>query len=141
MTTLPALDSGQGGCLCCPPKPLTAPLDMQPHPGFGFLDLTRDGEIPEWWHTFCQWPTEPHYIKPEWVTGTNVRGEPFGFWTDTDEYWSLDEAVTLAEIEECCAEDPDHDWRLRIGGAMSEYTYQRQGCGQWVLVDKGMGFA
>jgi hypothetical protein len=49
--------------------------------------------------------------------------------------------VTLAEIEEAVADDPDHDWRLHIYGAMSEYWYQRHAPNQWVLVEKGMGFA
>lgn len=142
---LKPLDSMQGGCLCCPPKPNVLPLDAQPHPGFGSLNLTRDGETPEWWDEFCDVSWEAYWKDEGWRTTTVIAGPKKGEtveWFDGDWHWCWAvEEVTLAEIEECVAEDPDHDWRLRIYGAMSEYTYQRQGCAQWVGVEKGMGFA
>lgn len=120
-------------------------MDWQPHPGFGQLDLARDGETPDWWNEFCYWPTVPAYFAPEWVTGTVQvgprTGQPWGFWSETDVRWSLDEQVTLAEIEECVAEDPEHDWRLHILGPMGGVVYQRQGCAQWVAVERLDGFA
>lgn len=120
-------------------------MDWQPHPGFGGLDLTCDGERPEWWDEFRYWPTTPAYFPPEWITGTVEvgprKGEPWGFWSETDVHWSLDEQVTLGEIEECAAEDPDHDWRLTIHGAMGGVVYQRHGCAQWVAVERLDGFA
>lgn len=35
------------GCLHCVPKPLTMPLDANPHPGFGGVSLYRDGCLME----------------------------------------------------------------------------------------------
>ena len=43
--------------------------------------------------------------------------------------------------EVLAAADPDHDWRIKVDGPMSDATYQRQGDGRWVLIEKGMGFA
>lgn len=145
MSALPSIGPVHTGCACCPPKPEVAPLDWQPHPGFGGLDLTRDGETPEWWAEFQDWPTAPEYLAPEWVTGTVEvgprKGEAWGFWSETDFYWHLDEHVTLGDIEECAALDPSHDWRLAIHGPLGGVVYQRQGCGQWVAVELLDGFA
>lgn len=45
MTLLPPLEHPAGcGCLNCPAKPVELPLDFQPHPGFGSVELTCDGE-------------------------------------------------------------------------------------------------
>jgi len=48
---------------------------------------------------------------------------------------------TFQDFEDIAAGDPDHDWRLRIDGPLSDYTYQRQGESLWVLVEQGTGFA
>lgn len=135
----------RSGCLCCPLKPEVAPLDWRPHPGFGLLDLTCDGERPEWWYEFCDWPTEDHYSQPAWITGDVLvgprKGEPFGFWAGGWERWTLDELVTLSDIEDAVAEDPEHDWRLTVEGPLGGVVYQRQGCAQWVAVKRLVGFA
>lgn len=47
----------------------------------------------------------------------------------------------LQKFEDLAKADPDHDWQVHFYGAMSEETYQRQGDGLWVLIEKGMGFA
>lgn len=141
---LPSIGAVRTGCLCCPPKPEVAPMDWQPHPGFGGLELTRDGEAPEWWWTFANWPTDP-YAPGEWATVTVKVGPRAGeveeYWTGGDWHWSLLERLTLGEIEEAVAEDPDHDWRLRIDGPLGGVVYQRQGCAQWVAVERLEGFA
>lgn len=120
-------------------------MDWQPHPGFGGLYLTCDGEPHPAWMEFCCWPTIPDYVMPEWITGTVQvgprKGEPWGFWSEGEVYWSLDEQITLGEIEEAVAEDPEHDWRLEIHGPMGGVVYQRQGCAQWVAVQRLDGFA
>lgn len=109
MTLLPPLEHPAGcGCLNCPPKPIELPLDAQPHPGFGSLDLYCDGVTPLGWDEFC-----------------DIRRED----------------ISLAEIEEAAAADPDHDWRLWINAPLGDWTYQRHGEGKWVLVAKGQGFA
>lgn len=52
-----------------------------------------------------------------------------------------DPAATFQDFEDVAAGDPDHDWRIRIDGPLSDYTYQRQGEGLWALVEQGQGFA
>ena len=43
---LPALEHApHSGCLNCGPKPLRVPLRYNPHPGFGCVTLSRDGEV------------------------------------------------------------------------------------------------
>ena len=93
-------------------------LDMLPHPGFGALSLTCDGETPEAWWVLC---------GGSWIAG----------WRR----WTLDTEVTLGEIEEAVARDPDHDWRLEVHGPISGVVYQRQGCAQWLAVERLHGFA
>lgn len=54
---------------------------------------------------------------------------------------SLDEDATVRDAEDFAAGDPDHDWRLTINAPLYAAVYQRQGDGEWVLVDRGKGFA
>lgn len=107
MALQPSIGPVDNGCLNCPPKPETAPMDWYPHPGFGMLDLTRDGETPEAWAT----------------------------------YPCLEQTVTLGDIEEAVADDPDHDWRLEIHGPLGGVIYQRHGAGVWHLIERLDGFA
>lgn len=68
-------------------------------------------------------------------------------WPEGCPYWTKNACPTLAvaasgqEYEDVAAGDPDHDWRLFVHGPLSDYTYQRQGEGQWMLVAQGRGFA
>jgi hypothetical protein len=140
----PSIGPVQGGCLCCPPKPETAPMEWQPHPGFGVLTLNCDGETPEWWHEWCDWPT-PLVCWGSWESGTVVagprKGESWEAWIGGEDRVRPDENVTLAEIEEAVATDPDHDWQLEIHGPMGGAVYQRHGCAQWVAIKRLDGFA
>lgn len=119
VAALPSIGPVRTGCLCCPPKPDAPPMDWAPHPGFGTLYLKRDGESVEEFDDYC--------------------------WTVLDrDQWSVlwqGDQVTLGEIEEACAEGPDHDWRLEIHGPLGGAVYQRQGCEQWVPVERLNGFA
>lgn len=45
------------------------------------------------------------------------------------------------EAEDFAKEEPDHDWRIHLVAPLSECHYQRQGDNQWVLYEKGQGFA
>lgn len=45
------------------------------------------------------------------------------------------------DAEAAAAKDPNHDWRVNYYAPLYEATYQRQGVGHWVLVEKGEGFA
>lgn len=51
------------------------------------------------------------------------------------EHWEVRDAERLA------TKDPEHDWRIVMHGPMHGETYQRQGPGSWVLVEKNEGFA
>lgn len=54
---------------------------------------------------------------------------------EEDDYW------TVAQAEAAAVADPDHDWRIVMDGPMHGETYQRQGVGRWVLVERNDGFA
>jgi hypothetical protein len=74
--------------------------------------------------------------------GRPVLEEPPLRFDDNDE--PIDEDAdypTGADAEALAAADPDHDWRIQIEGALSGRTYQRQGAGNWVLVEQNEGFA
>lgn len=139
---LPALtDPPRCGCLNCPPRPIELPLDAQPHPGFGGLYLTRDGETPEWWDEFCAVSWDTYFIDKGWQKLTRYDGSEVDYF-DGDWFpcWAV-ESVTLAEIEECVAECEDGDWRLKVDAPLGDVTYQRHGPGRWVAVERGQGFA
>ena len=51
------------------------------------------------------------------------------------------ELWTALEAEDFAKEEPDHDWRIHLVAPLSERHYQRQGDNQWVLYEKGQGFA
>jgi hypothetical protein len=46
-----------------------------------------------------------------------------------------------ADAERAAAADPDHDWQICKFGPLSSSVYQRHGEGQWVLIERGDGFA
>jgi len=54
---------------------------------------------------------------------------------------SEDEFMTAEQAEALARQDPDHDWRIHLVAPLSERHYQRQGGNQWVLYEKGQGFA
>ncbi len=37
--------------------------------------------------------------------------------------------------------DPDHDWRIFKFAPLYDAVYQRHAAGQWVLIERGEGFA
>lgn len=118
-------------------------MDWHPHPGFGLLTLTRDGETPDGWYEFCDWPTRDIYVSGSFQMRDHTTG---GAMMKTVEYADfehvrLEEEVALADIEAAVADDPDHDWRLEIHGPLGGVVYQRQGCAQWVAIERLDGFA
>lgn len=48
---------------------------------------------------------------------------------------------TLKEAEQEAIKDEDNDWRIHLVAPLSERHYQRQGKNNWVLYEKGQGFA
>lgn len=141
MSVLPSIGAVRTGCLCCPPKPEVAPMDWQPHPGFGMLGLTRDGETPDGWADFCDWQTREVYVSGSFQMRDHKTGGMKTVEYADFEHVHLAEALTLADIEAAVADDPDHDWRLEIHGPLGGVIYQRQGCAQWVAVERLDGFA
>lgn len=116
-------------------------MEWQPHPGFGLLSLTRDGDEPDWWREYSGLRRDVYWIDKGWYWLTRHDGTKVEFF---DGDWAIDwlhESVTLGEIEECVAEDPDHDWRIVSEGPLGGVVYQRQGCAQWVAVERLDGFA
>ena len=99
------------GCLCCPPKPGQAPMDWDPDPGFGVVYLMRDGE------------NAMQYMLHD---GEESGGPA---------------SMTVQDFEDQASGDPNHDWRFEIHGPLGGVVYQRQGCAQWVAVERLEGFA
>lgn len=54
---------------------------------------------------------------------------------DEDDIW------TGADAERAALADPDHDWQIRKYAPLYDAVYQRHGEGQWVLIERGEGFA
>lgn len=52
-----------------------------------------------------------------------------------------DAVMTGEAAETIAAADPDHDWRIVLDGPLWSGTFQRHGVGEWVLVERGQGFA
>lgn len=49
--------------------------------------------------------------------------------------------MTGRRAESMAAKDPDHDWRIVLNAPLRSATYQRHAKGEWVLIEKGLGFA
>jgi hypothetical protein len=57
-------------------------------------------------------------------------------------YRALPDDATVQDAEDyALTHDARRDWRLSIDGPLSSATYQRQGAGVWVLIDRSEGFA
>ena len=52
-----------------------------------------------------------------------------------------DELWTVQDAENEALKDEDNDYRIHLVAPLSERHYQRQGKNNWVLYEKGMGFA
>ncbi len=132
------------GCLNCGSKPIKAPMDMMPHPGFGGIELTCDGQVPGFWREFCSWPTKEIWWGT-WesgeVTAGARKGEKWYAWIGGVEYPHLEEDITFQDIEDAVLLDPNHDWQLRIDAPLYNVTYQRQGEAEWIAIHRGLGFA
>jgi hypothetical protein len=86
--------------------------------GFGGATLDRDGQVVvdgEQGFYFREEGKRPERIPP----------------------WSF----TFGDAEALAVLDPDHDWRICLHGPLHGETYQRQGVGSWVLIERNEGFA
>lgn len=58
-----------------------------------------------------------------------------------DSSMEFDECMTVSQAEEMAVKEPQCDWRIHLIAPLSERHYQRQGVNNWVLYEKGQGFA
>lgn len=65
------------------------------------------------------------------------NGEPV--WMEDSHNW--EDCWTVRKAENAARKKPRSDWRIVLHGPMHGETYQRQGKGRWVLVEKNEGFA
>lgn len=113
---LPPIEGGNNPCACCPPIPTQAPLDKVVAVGFGAAQVYCDDQFVADGETGIMFRN-----------GVKERFEP----------WSL----TFGDVEEMAILKPDSDWRITLNGPLHGETYQRQGPGQWVCIDRNEGFA
>lgn len=66
--------------------------------------------------------------------GKPVYKEPYDFKSEKD-FWTVQDAENEA------VKDPDNDWRIVLYAPLYGRTFQRQGDGEWVLIEENMGFA
>lgn len=64
--------------------------------------------------------------------GEEVYSEPYD---EGAEFW------TGKDAERAAAADPNHDWRISKYAPLYDAVYQRHGDEQWVLIQRGNGFA
>lgn len=58
-----------------------------------------------------------------------------------DDFDSDDKLWTTQDAENEALKDEDNDYRIHLIAPLSERHYQRQGKNNWVLYEKGSGFA
>lgn len=118
---MPVLEGRPNPCLCCPPIPGRACLTKVIAVGFGCAMAMRDDQ--------CVADGEHGLLF--------VHGESL----ECQEPIHLEDWITFGDIEKIALADPDHDWRIVLRGPMHGETYQRQGEGEWLLIEKNEGFA
>lgn len=99
------------GCANCGTLMDTLPLDYSIVVGFGDAHVQKDDEI--------------------------IYSEPL---YETQEQWES-ECWTVQDAENETLKDPDHDWRIVLYAPLRGRTFQRQGEGNWVLIEENLGFA
>lgn len=111
------VEGGGNPCSCCPPIQTQATMDKVIAVGFGAAQVWRDDEF------FADGETGVMFRN-----GIKEEFEP----------WSL----TFGDIEVIAAdEEGDHDWRIVLHGPLHGETYQRQGAGVWLCIERNKGFA
>lgn len=49
--------------------------------------------------------------------------------------------IPADRFEAMASRDPEHDWRIDFNSPLRQNIYQRQGIGEWYVVETGPGFA
>ncbi len=99
----------------CPPIQTQARMDKIMAVGFGCAQATRDGRM--------------------------VADGEQGVMLIDGKLKRVDEFITFGDIEAFAVADPDHDWRIILHGPLHGETYQRQGVGVWLCIERNEGFA
>lgn len=60
---------------------------------------------------------------------------------DGEQWAEGDGFLRFSDAEEMAIADPCHDWRVILHGPLHGETYQRQGDGIWVCIERNEGFA
>lgn len=114
---LPPVEGGPNPCACCPPIKTQVSLEKVIAVGFGSAQVYRDDEF---------FADGEHGI----MIRNGIR-EDFEPWT-----------LTFGDVEEIAAsEEGEHDWQVVLHGPLHGETYQRQGVGVWICVERNEGFA
>ena len=66
------------------------------------------------------------------------NGKPV--WAESGDY-EYSECLTVKQAESMASLYPEDDWRIHLVGPLSEFCYQRQGKGKWLMYKRGHGFA
>lgn len=116
----PIIEGGQNPCNCCPPIPTQAPLDKIMAVGFGCAQATCDGVL---------------------VADGEGCGSKGPYFIRDGKPEHIEDYITFGDIEEMAKLDPDHDWQITMHGPLHGETYQRQGDGVWLCIERNEGFA
>jgi hypothetical protein len=118
----------------------------------GFVPPAGAGiDKPTWWREPLEGPVSSGCLNcgsRPYVHPLEVKlGVGFGgCWVSRDDVtvWHEEDrdedCPTLGQFEDMAAEDPDHDWQVVYDAPLWNGTWQRHD-GEWVCVEKGMGFA
>lgn len=55
--------------------------------------------------------------------------------------YEYDDCILGHDAEKIAKQDPENDWRIYINAPMWDAMWQRQGDDNWVLIQKGRGYA
>lgn len=90
------------------------------------------------------WQGQPVLLPPEAIIAVGFgsaycsKGDDIVY----DESDVFDEKYkTCGDMEQLALADPEHDWRIHYFAPLYEQVFQRHAPGQWVLIEKGKGFA
>lgn len=109
-------------------------------------------ELPDWWIEpldggassgclNCGGRSSRHELHAQLGVGFGmcvVTKDGMSVWEENSE---VDDYPALQEFEDMASQDPDHDWRVVYDAPMWSGTWQRQGDGEWNLIERGIGFA
>lgn len=115
------IEGGANPCGCCPTIPTQAPMDKIIAVGFGTAQAWRDDEL---------------------VADGEGCGNKGPYFIRDGQPEHIEDYITFGDIEEIAALDPDdHNWTIVLHGPMHGETYQRQGLGVWLCIERNQGFA